>query len=46
MILSISGDLSSMTTMIARRATATMVAVTPATTVMIVLGTSMNNRMG
>ena len=45
MIFSIIGELSLMTTMTAMRATATMVAVTPTTTVMIVLGTSMNNRM-
>jgi hypothetical protein len=46
MIFSISGELSLMTTMTAMEATATMVAVTPATTVMIVRGTSMNNRIG
>ena len=45
MIFSIIGELSLITTMTTMRATATMVAVTPATTVMIVLGTSMNNRM-
>jgi hypothetical protein len=46
MILSMTGELSSKMTITEITATARMVAVTPATTVIRVLGTSINQRTG